>query len=184
MNAPDPVALEALAGRIRQAHEFAVRSAKDTLTYARQAGGLLLSAKKQVPHGQWLAWLSENVPFSARAAQAYMRVVERWSELEAKYAEPAHLTMEKALEHLAASGKSAMPVECEIKESVDETATTEASIETANVATPSSPPVRRERRTRLTAEQRAVAREVRASMERRAEAPGTVCPHCGQRIVW
>jgi hypothetical protein len=60
-----------------------------------------LQAKWQCKHGEWLPWLKTNVCFSVRTAQAYMRVAERWTELEAKAQGLAHLTFEDGLKLLA-----------------------------------------------------------------------------------
>lgn len=40
-------------------------------------GGLLLEAKKILPHGQFGAWIEKKVPFSARTAQKCIKVYER-----------------------------------------------------------------------------------------------------------
>ena len=51
-------------------------------------GGLLLEAKAQLKHGQWLSWLDENFSMSARAAQNAMAA----ARFVAKY-EPDALLM-------------------------------------------------------------------------------------------
>jgi hypothetical protein len=71
------------------------------LEHARNAGVLLVQAKEQFRHGEWLPWLKANVRFSERTAQAYMRVAKRWKELEAKAQGLADLTFEDGLKLLA-----------------------------------------------------------------------------------
>jgi hypothetical protein len=95
-------ALAELAGRINAEHTEALAAARASLTHARNAGQLLLEAKKQCGHGQWLSWLKDHVRFSKRTAQAYMRVAERWGELESKAQATALLTIEDGLKLLAA----------------------------------------------------------------------------------
>jgi hypothetical protein len=71
------------------------------LQHAKNVGDLLVEAKKQCPHGQWLPWLKKNVNLSERTAQAYMRVAKHWERLEGKSATVADLTYRSALETLA-----------------------------------------------------------------------------------
>jgi phage N-6-adenine-methyltransferase len=94
-------ALAELAGRINAEHSEALAAARASLTHARNAGQLLLEAKKQCGHGQWLPWLEANVRFSDRTANAYMRVAKRWADLEANPQATADLTIEDALGLLA-----------------------------------------------------------------------------------
>jgi hypothetical protein len=98
-------ALPQLASRINVEHEAAGASFKAGLLHARAAGELLLQAKGQLPHGQWLPWMAANVHCSERTAQAYMRVAKRWDELEAKAQGLADLTFEGGLKLLAAPAK-------------------------------------------------------------------------------
>jgi hypothetical protein len=93
--------LSKLAERINAEHRQAHAALCVGLEHAKNAGALLLEAKEQCEHGQWLPWLEANVCFSIRTAQAYMRVAERWPELEAKAQGLAHLTFEQALDYLA-----------------------------------------------------------------------------------
>jgi hypothetical protein len=55
-----------LAARINQEHEAAEAAIKRGAAHAMAAGDLLIEAKAQVPHGQWLPWLAEHC------------VVKRW----------------------------------------------------------------------------------------------------------
>ena len=54
---------------------------------AKRAGGeailtigkCLIEAKAQLPHGEWLRWLTERVEFSESTAQRFMRLAREWS---------------------------------------------------------------------------------------------------------
>jgi Protein of unknown function (DUF3102) len=61
-------------GEINFAHERAERTFREGVQHAIRAGELLLQAKRTVAHGNWSSWLAENVEFSDRLAQAYMRL--------------------------------------------------------------------------------------------------------------
>src|SRR5262245_8473621 len=95
----DPLA--ELATRINAEHEQFELALRDGLMHARKAGELLLEAKGQVAHGQWLTWLKDNVRCSVRTCQVYMRVTQGWSQLEANTQGIAHLTIEGAMRLLA-----------------------------------------------------------------------------------
>jgi len=90
-----------LAERINAAHQQCEQALKAGLAHALEAGRLLLEAKGQVEHGQWLPWVEANCRFSERTAQAYMRVVRSLPELEAKAQGLADLTFEQSVELLA-----------------------------------------------------------------------------------
>jgi hypothetical protein len=63
--------LQAVA-KINDLCRQAMDSADNALACARQAGQLLLEVKSQLPHGQFIRWLGENVAVSPRQAQRYM----------------------------------------------------------------------------------------------------------------
>ena len=44
-----------------------------------EIGNLLIQAKKQVPHGEWRNWLADNIDFSIRTADRFMKCAERFS---------------------------------------------------------------------------------------------------------
>ena len=66
-----------LADRINEAHRLAITHGSKAIEYAVQTGSLLLQAKTNVPHGQWLPWVSSHLMLSDRTCQAYMRVAAR-----------------------------------------------------------------------------------------------------------
>jgi hypothetical protein len=66
--------LKAIGARINDAHAEAERSLRASVEHAIRAGELLLKAKRSVGHGTWSQWLQDNITFSDRLAQAYMRL--------------------------------------------------------------------------------------------------------------
>ena len=72
--------------------------------HARHAGELLLAAKAQLSHGEWLPWLEANCQVSARSAQGYMRLARQWPTLAAnaqRVADFGDLPLRSALALLA-----------------------------------------------------------------------------------
>jgi hypothetical protein len=110
----DLTPLPDLAARINHEHDQAEAAFRSGLLHARAAGELLLEAKGQLQHGKWLPWLKENVRFSERTAQAYMRVAKGWPALEAKAQRVADLPFRDAVKLLAA------PEEVPAAEATDE----------------------------------------------------------------
>ena len=66
--------LEALAAGIRYEVEAAEADFQSAVAHALRAGELLIEAKAQVRHGDWLSWLKENCPLGEREAQNYIRL--------------------------------------------------------------------------------------------------------------
>ncbi len=75
-------ALTELATEINREHTQCGVAFLDSTRHARNAGGMLIEAKGQVQHGEWADWLKENVTFSERTAQLYMRISRSWPEIE------------------------------------------------------------------------------------------------------
>lgn len=71
-----------LAARIRAEHDAAAQSLRDSVRHAIAAGELLIEAKAQLEHGQWLPWLREHCTISERTAQLYMRTAKNREEIE------------------------------------------------------------------------------------------------------
>ncbi len=86
-----------LATEINAEHQAAFGKAREALEHARRAGELLLLAKAEVEHGQWKNWLTVNITFSERTAQAYMSVAREWPAIEAKAQTSADLSVNRAL---------------------------------------------------------------------------------------
>jgi hypothetical protein len=69
-----PRPLDAIGAELRVEVERAERAWRDAVGHAIRAGELLIEAKAQVRHGEWLPWLEANFPFSERTARNYMRL--------------------------------------------------------------------------------------------------------------
>ena len=63
-----------LAARIRQELEATRTSLVKAIDHAITVGELLIEAKQQVRHGDWLPWLAENCEISERTAQSHMKL--------------------------------------------------------------------------------------------------------------
>jgi phage N-6-adenine-methyltransferase len=90
----------ALAARIQAAHEAAQSAMRSAVSYAFEAGKLLMEAKKLVGHGNWESWVRESCGFSERTAQGYMRLARLDPE---KAQRVALLSLRDALKALAGS---------------------------------------------------------------------------------
>jgi Protein of unknown function (DUF3102) len=95
-----------LAARIRSEHEACGQALKASVEHAMSAGDLLIEAKAQLQHGQWLPWLKDNCGLSPRMAQNYMRLADHRAEIEAKCETVAHLTIRQALTLLTESAEA------------------------------------------------------------------------------
>lgn len=97
-----------LAARIKPEHEAAAADFNSGLRHAMAAGELLIEAKANVPHGQWLPWLKDNCTMSERTAQAYMRVAHSLNNLDdTKAQRVADLSFRDALHSLAGTNQLA-----------------------------------------------------------------------------
>jgi Protein of unknown function (DUF3102) len=105
------LSLPDLAARIRAEHEGAEVAWQRALVHAMAAGELLIEAKAQVKHGQWLPWLAEHCGIKERTAQVYMRMAKNREEIEAKSAGSADMTIEGAIKLLAGPAKASTPIE-------------------------------------------------------------------------
>lgn len=92
--------LPTLAAQINERHGTAVRHAQSAIEAAIECGRLLTAAKTQVPHGEWLPWIEDNLSFAPRQAQKYMRVAQHAAELP-NATSKSYLTIDRALEALA-----------------------------------------------------------------------------------
>jgi len=70
------------AAPIRQAHKAAVKSSRESLLHAKHCGLLLIAAKKELEHGQWLPWLETQCKIQERTAQRYMKLAGGWDLLK------------------------------------------------------------------------------------------------------
>jgi hypothetical protein len=58
---------------IKRLHTRIMSNARMCLTDAIELGGLLTTKKKKLKHGEWGKWQKNNLPFSQRTANSYMR---------------------------------------------------------------------------------------------------------------
>jgi len=100
------LSLPDLAAQINAAHAAATTAANAAVQHALNAGQLLIEAKNQTPHGQWLPWLAANCSFSVRTSQAYVRLARELPKLdEPNTQRVAHLPLREVLELLADDSK-------------------------------------------------------------------------------
>jgi hypothetical protein len=89
-----------LAARINAEHEATVKALRQSVQHAMNAGDLLIEAKKQLKHGQWLPWLEQYCALSRRTVQLYMKLAEHREIIEKEQAKSAmgvaHLTLNEA----------------------------------------------------------------------------------------
>ena len=98
----DVVSLDQLARRINSAHSNFEKTFRLSLEHAKEAGGLLMQAKRKVGHGNWEAWLSNNCQVSISMSQKYMRISREWTAIEAaKEERVTYLSIKGALKLLA-----------------------------------------------------------------------------------
>jgi hypothetical protein len=90
-----------LGAQVKAQHEASVAASKRLVEHAMVAGDLLIEAKAQLKHGEWLPWLTEHCSISDRTARLYMRLARNRPEIEAKRQHVADLSLRAALELLA-----------------------------------------------------------------------------------
>jgi hypothetical protein len=76
--------LPELAARIRTEHEACTASMKRGLQHAIAAGEMLIEAKAQLKHGEWLPWLRDHCCIPERTARLYMRLAANRAQIEAQ----------------------------------------------------------------------------------------------------
>ena len=99
-----------LAARIRAEHEAVVSAMTRGIEHAMACGDLLIEAKAQLKHGEWLPWLRDECPISEQMAQRYMRLAKHRAEIEA--ANPSwmtDLTLTDALQLIAQQTEAKEP---------------------------------------------------------------------------
>jgi hypothetical protein len=89
--------LTILADEVRKAHVAAEAAYRTSVEKAIEVGKLLLEAKAEVKHGEWLPWLA-TTGISARTAQRYMQLASLPAE---KSDTVAHLGVKAALAEIA-----------------------------------------------------------------------------------
>jgi hypothetical protein len=91
--------LAELAARIKAEHEVIAAALRTSVTRAITAGELLIEAKAQLKHGQWLPWLRDHCQIPERTASHYMRLARHKDEI----GNVADLTVRDAIDVLARS---------------------------------------------------------------------------------
>ena len=71
-----------LAARIKVEHTAVSTALNESVKHAIAAGELLIEAKDQIAHGQWLPWLDDHCTISERTAQLYMRCAKNRRAIE------------------------------------------------------------------------------------------------------
>ena len=89
-----------LRERLKIEHAAIGMALKDCVAHAMAAGDILIEAKRQVGHGQWLPWL-ESCGLSERTAQRYMRIARHRFAIEANPTSVSDLGVSGALALLA-----------------------------------------------------------------------------------
>ena len=102
-----PVSLADLGTEINDTHAQAILHAGVAMNHALRCGALLIKAKATVQHGHWLPWLRQNIAFSDRTAQGYMRIAQRYSRLQIRDG-VADLSVRGVLKELAAPRRHAL----------------------------------------------------------------------------
>ncbi len=93
-----------LAARFKVEHQACITSLADSIRHAIAAGELLIEAKAQLKHGQWLPWLSGHCEVSERSAQLYMRAAKNRTTIESEIRNAvADLSLNEAMALLALS---------------------------------------------------------------------------------
>lgn len=92
------VSLSDLAHGIIAEHVQVELAARQGLKHAIRAGQLLVEAKSQVAHGEWVCWVKSNCHLSVRTAQVYMRLAN--SQVHANTQRSALLTIGAAMKEM------------------------------------------------------------------------------------
>lgn len=75
--------LESLARIANDEHRAVAAALNEAVKRGIAAGDALGAARAQLPHGEWLAWLSNHFEASASTARMYIRFAEHRAQLEA-----------------------------------------------------------------------------------------------------
>ena len=78
---PRPRGLPQLAQEIKEAHEAAETSMRESLRHARHAGELLIEVKSRLKHGEFGPWIKAHCGFGWRTANLYQKVARDWDRL-------------------------------------------------------------------------------------------------------
>lgn len=101
--------LDTLAAEINAHHRAFVEALRTAFERAILAGNLLIEAKAQVPHGEWLPWLRANFEGHTRTAQGYMQLACHYSLDDLKCETISHFGIRDALDAIAAPRTAPAP---------------------------------------------------------------------------
>lgn len=91
--------LKSLAREIQDEHLMFEQAGQSMFQHAVNCGEMLIQAKAQVKHGEWMPWVEANFPDSYRLAASFMQAAT--AVTEGKLQASAHLTLDAALAELA-----------------------------------------------------------------------------------
>jgi len=100
--------LSGIARRLASEHDAFTKSLNTSLEHAKRAGELLIEAKGVVEHGGWGEWLETNFQGSVDTACRYMRIADRWEELQGHLARVPDLSLRSTVK-LLAKPRAALP---------------------------------------------------------------------------
>lgn len=81
-------------------HRNFEKSAQNAIQYARDVGETLREIKNRLPHGSFEKWMERNLEFKSGMARMYMRVYERWDEIQAIQSTEEKIGMARAVRSL------------------------------------------------------------------------------------
>ena len=99
-----PKGVETLGQKANFLHGYSVEASKRANGAAIMAGWVLSVARETCAHGQWMAWLAQNVSFSQQTATNYMNLyAQTLGAARAKARRPIALTVEPTVAELEAA---------------------------------------------------------------------------------
>ena len=94
------ITLNDLAQRIDYEHHAVATALQSALGHAINAGLMLIAAKRQVEHGEWLLWLKAHCCVPARTASHYMRLAQKRKYLSDQNGNVLPISVHEAVERL------------------------------------------------------------------------------------
>lgn len=70
-----------LARKIEAEHKDATKAARDALKHAYRCGQLLIEAKQEIKHGEFLGWVGLHCHVGERQARRYMTLARGWEHI-------------------------------------------------------------------------------------------------------
>ena len=99
-----PAGVETLGEKANFLHAYSVEAAKRSNGAAILAGWVLSVARSTCAHGQWIAWLAQNVNFTEQTARNYMNLyAQTLGKARAEARRPIALTVEPTADELEAA---------------------------------------------------------------------------------